>query len=235
WPRQLKGLRVIRENLKRSPSPTLKVVAGMKAMPDKIKVYQVEVASLLQSIYPQPTPIEIEWCAITNIPGLYSPRIDIAVGPFSTTRGGNCINEYNKLMDESWLFIEQLLNYHRQNVKYYSGTAEEQFNRDNIPPSLENLKRFNENARCLLAIEIENEVSRKHLLGGAVNASALGRLGIVIGWTDEKVRALVKLRDYWHFLGSVRKNTFNTANLLIVNPEQFLIAIRTFYTLLSDI
>ena len=29
---------------------------------------------------------------------------------------------------------------------------------------------------------IENRVSRKHLMDGAINASALGRIGVVLPW-----------------------------------------------------
>lgn len=79
-----------------------------------------------------------------------------------------------------------------------------------------------------MALEIENRVTRKHLLGGVVNASALGRVAIVIGWIEEKVRALVKLQSYWSFLSSVGKNTYRTQNLLIMNPTQFNEALSSF-------
>ncbi|WP_339218583.1 hypothetical protein [Paenibacillus sp. FSL W7-1332] len=44
-----------------------------------------------------------------------------------------------------------------------------------------------------MAIEIEHLVSRKHLMGGAINASALGRFGVVIPWSEEKLRAFIKI------------------------------------------
>ena len=97
---------------------------------------------------------------------------------------------------------------------------DEQLNQVRYYSNFHELKILNENSRCLLAIEIENNVSRKHLLGGAVNAAALGRLGIVVGWTENKVKALVKLQTYWDFLYSVGKNTFNTRNLVILSPQQ---------------
>jgi hypothetical protein len=181
--------------------------------------YQKQIAQDLSRVYLPPTPIEVEWRAIANIRGLYSPRIDVAVGPFSVVRGGNCIAEYDELMDSSRDFIEQILEYHHANVTTYRAN-DEQLNQALHFSNFDELKNINENARCLLAIEIENKVSRKHLLGGAVNAAALGRLGIVVGWTENKVKALVKLQTYWDFLGSVGKNTFNTRNLVILSPQQ---------------
>lgn len=189
-------------------------------MPYPTQVYQDEMAKLLRQLYPPPTPVRTEWRALESIAGLYSPRIDIAVGPFSVVRGRNYIQEYDGLMEDTRPFIERLRTYHCNNVDQYTVSDDETFR--HVPPAtFAELRTFNENARCLMAIEIENRVSRKHLLGGAVNASVLGRLAVIIGWDEMKVRALVKLREYWHFLESVGKNTFATRNLLILSPEQF--------------
>lgn len=188
-------------------------------MPSPLQTYQDDMIRNLQQLYHAPIPVLKEWRAITNISGLYCPRIDIAVGPFSVRRGGNCISEYDQLMNNTRGFIDQLLIHHQDNITRFHGNV-------NVS-SFTTLRDHNRNARCLLAIEIENKVSRKHLLGGAVNAAALGRIGIAIGWNTEEVKAFVKLREYWDFLASVGKNTFNTANLLILTPEQFRTAIET--------
>lgn len=63
-------------------------------------------------------------------------------------------------------------------------------------------------------------------MGGAINASALGRIGVVIPWSDEKLRAFVKLIRYLHYLRNAQKNTFDTSNLLIVTKDQMLHAIN---------
>ncbi len=47
-------------------------------------------------------------------------------------------------------------------------------------PKLEEKLYMNFNARYFLSIEIENQLTQKHLIGGIVNASALGRLEILI-------------------------------------------------------
>lgn len=181
----------------------------------ELKEYQKLLAEELQRIYPE-TPIQVEWSAIRGDRSLYCPRIDIAVGPFATD--DSYINEYNTMFTKSTHFITNMLDYHRINVK--------QLGFENFNTSTDSLFYKNQNARCFLAIEIENKVSRKHLIGGAVNAAALGRIGIVVAWTPEKLRAFVKLRRYLNFLGSVGKNTFDTTNLLILDSDQLLQSIR---------
>jgi len=42
----------------------------------------------------------------------------------------------------------------------------------------------------------------------------------VVGWTPDKVKALVKLRSCLLFLARVGKNTFDPANLLILSEER---------------
>jgi hypothetical protein len=73
-----------------------------------------------------------------------------------------------------------------------------------------------------LALEIENAVTRKHLLGGVVNACALGRLGILVAWTDPMLRAAFGTRKYLAFLGGVGKPSVNISNLLVLSREQTL-------------
>ena len=152
-----------------------------------------------------------EWRSLQGEIGLYSPRVDVAVGPFATERR-QLAAVYDALIAEHQPFFETLHQYSLANVRNFDGAEQ--------VASYHETVSFNNNARCLLAIEIENAVTRKHLMGGAVNAAALSRVGLVVGWTPEKVRALVKLRRYLRFLAEVGKSTFNTTNLLILTPEQ---------------
>ena len=64
------------------------------------------------------------------------------------------------------------------------------------------------------------------MLGGIINACALGRIAILIGWNEEKVKTLIKAQAYWDYLGSVGKKTFRTNNLIILSPEQFAFAVN---------
>ena len=70
-------------------------------------------------------------------------------------------------------------------------------------------------------IEIEESGSRKHCLGNLVNASALGRIGVLVARTDKVLRIFIRQRAYLQFLAGVQKNTFKAANALILSATQF--------------
>ncbi|MCR8843431.1 hypothetical protein NQ117_07025 [Paenibacillus sp. SC116] len=178
-----------------------------------IQQYQLNLVGKLSKIF-LTNDVCDEWPSMGNEYNLsiYSPRIDVAVGPFAThERLGNC---YDQMIHypRSELFFRKLVDYNRINLEMYDGFVE--------GSSFEEIRYLNHNARCLMAIEIENHVSRKHLMGGAINASALGRFGVVLPWTNEKLRAIVKLVRYLRYLRYAEKNTFDTTNLLIITKEQ---------------
>lgn len=155
-----------------------------------------------------------EWAAFSRTLDRYSPRLDLAVGPFSTTPGGLLTQDFARLCGEHDEFLRALWSFHSENETRFGAQS---------PQSILNLQfalNSNHNARCFLAIEIENAVSRKHLMGGIMNAVALGHLGIVIGWTEEKLRATFRARAYLHFLEAVDKPTMLVQNLLILSRAQ---------------
>lgn len=182
-----------------------------------LKQYQNYIKNRLQDLYRQ-DEIEVEWNAMRGARefNIYSPRIDVAVGPFAINQMYE--SEYDEMVRDSRVFIEQLIRFNRDNLTRHGYFVE--------PHTYEEIIYQNRNARCFMAIEIENKVSRKHLMGGAINASALARIGVVIPWTDDKLNAFVRLVRYLHYLKLADKNTFNTTNLLIVTREQFLDALK---------
>jgi len=182
-----------------------------------IKDYQISMVDKLAEVFIG-IPVQREWSAMTDARDLYCPRLDVVVGPFAI-RKSRLESEYDQMMDDNRGLIDRLINLHNNNIQSLSWE---------IPAtSWDKLKWTNRNARCFLAIEIENEVSRKHLIGGAVNAAALGRIGIVVAWNRDKLKAFVKLRRYLNFLASVGKNSFNTQNLLILDPKQLTESLQT--------
>jgi hypothetical protein len=54
-----------------------------------------------------------------------------------------------------------------------------------------------------------------------VNASALGRIGVLVARSAPVMRVFVRQRAYLHFLAEVQKNTFRTENALVLTAEQF--------------
>jgi len=168
--------------------------------------YQTKIQDLLRKIYEQ---VEIQWYPFRGHGRhIYSPAVDVAVGPFAIEM--RLENRYTELLNETKDFITSLILMHNQNVASY----EEQ-------TSFDSLLHFNENARCLLCIEVEDKGGRKHCIGNLVNASALGRIGILVARSNEAFRVFLRQRVYLKFLAGVGKNTFKTDNALVLTSEQF--------------
>jgi hypothetical protein len=81
--------------------------------------------------------------------GIYAPIVDVAVGPFAIQR--RYIDEYGQMLDGTRAFIDSLIERHNANLE-----GQER------PARFQRIRDFNENARCLLCIEIEESGSRKH-------------------------------------------------------------------------
>lgn len=171
--------------------------------------YQARIKEALERLY-QHVPVESEWYPFKGEErNMYWPVVDVAVGPFATQRRYG--PRYTELMEQSRPFIQSLIDVHNGNVAHLGGN----------PTEFHTLMEFNENARCLLCIELEESGSRKHCLGNLVNASALGRIGLLLARTEKVLRIFVSQRAYLRFLAQVDKNTFQTANALILTTEQF--------------
>jgi hypothetical protein len=155
-----------------------------------------------------------EWPAFDRSVDRYSPRLDLAVGPFSYRLDENKNDEYMQLAKRHAAFLQHLWCCHAENEAEVSPRGRQS------PGSIHAALTGNYNPRCFLAIEIENAVSRKHLMGGIVNAVALGQLGILVAWTDDKLRAMFRARSYLEFLESRGKPTMAVRNLLILTRNQ---------------
>ena len=178
------------------------------------KEYQNIIYPLLQAKLE--VEIEDEWTAFSrDFNNQYSPRVDIAVGPFNTEPGQSLIEEYNRLVSQGRInsFLRSLYNLHIENIGY------ECLNEITIPP-FDILLRKNQNARCLLAIEIENKNSKKHILGSLINAASLGRVGIGIAYSTSVLKTFIRILNYLNFLKRVEKNTYDTSNFLLVTKDQ---------------
>jgi hypothetical protein len=164
-----------------------------------------------------PVPVVEEWMAFPRNSGHYGPVLDVAVGPFAygDLRLGL---QYDQLAREHSALLARLWDASVETIQQYDPSG--------MPSSFDEALAGNPNARCFLAIEIEHRVSRKHLMGGALNASALGRLALLVGWTPDKVAALVRLRRYLGYLSAVGKPSVVVPNLLILSPAQLRAALK---------
>ena len=178
------------------------------------KDYQNHIYHLLQT---KLNEVEKEWIAFkgNEYHNQYSPRVDIAVGPFSIEQ--ERIWEYNDLVEQGNIrfFLHRVYDFHVENIRNMCS------NEITIPIFNELIIK-NQNARCFLAFEIENKTSRKHILGSIVNAASLGRVGVGIAYSEKVLITFIRILNYLGFLKPVEKNTYDTTNFLIITKEQML-------------
>lgn len=176
--------------------------------------YQNDLLPLIGAKFPH-QEIRNEWAAFTGQIHQYSPRVDIAVGPFNVAPGPNLTDTYNQLTadDTTIHFLTAAFQFHQQNldIALYNEIVYPQFN---------HLISKNQNARCFLAFEIENKNSKKHIMGSVVNAASLGRVGIGIAFNQSTLRTFCKILNYLSFLRRVEKNSYDTTNFIVLSMEQ---------------
>lgn len=113
----------------------------------------------------------------------YAPRLDIAVGPFNTTTENRhadmtAIRDFNGHP----LIASIIINGQDKNQNW----------------------QYNNNPRCLLAIEIEYSGSSKHILGDYTNASMMGHIGVVIS-SAENYEKINRVGEYVKTLRQLEK------------------------------
>ncbi|MDP3041752.1 MAG: hypothetical protein Q8N62_03340 [Candidatus Omnitrophota bacterium] len=180
-----------------------------------VKRYQNKVFDILKRIFGEDN-VEKEWNVAKNSQDdftreLYCPRLDLAVGPFNIHR-----NVY-----EDNLNINGTLNANGNLVKRLWRASELKVS------SFERFMRNkNDNPRCMLAIEIENSGSSKHMLGNIANVSILGAIGIVIPFNEKKLALCKRIKKYVAFATEVKKIEDVFKNVLIIDKDKFLRAIN---------
>ena len=180
-----------------------------------VRRYQNKVFGILKRIFGEDN-VEKEWNVAKNSQDaftreLYCPRLDLAVGPFNIRR-----NVY-----EDNLNINGTLNANKNLVKrlwHVSELKVSSFGRF--------MENKNDNPRCMLAIEIENAGSSKHMLGNIANVSILGAIGIVIPFNEKKSALCKRIKKYVTFATEVGKIRDVLKNVLIINKDKFLRAIN---------
>ncbi len=141
----------------------------------------------------------------------YAPRVDIALGPFNIDRQLERNNStFNQLVRANISLFQKLYNIS------HLGERREYIMFEDY------LKSLNKNPRCFIAMEIENTKAAKRALGDIVNASAMGKVGIVIPVGLDKYEMFVKIKKYFHYLERVGKLQGNFRNVLIIEGGKLL-------------
>lgn len=141
----------------------------------------------------------------------YAPRVDIANGPFNINRDIERNNStFVQLVQQNRILLQKLyeISHLGENHEYIS------FH--------DYISTLNPNPRCLMAIEIENTKDAKRSLGDIVNASVMGKVGIVIPLGEDKYKLFYKIKKYFHFLEQVGKLDGNFRNVLIIEGSKLL-------------
>ncbi len=161
--------------------------------------------------------VENEWRAFKQgEKNKYGPRVDIAIGPFNIEGiPKNLTSHYNEIVKQEPFesFLQKAHSFHIQNL-------DANIYDEVIHPGFFEAVERNQNARCLIAIEIENLNSRKHILGSIVNAASLGRIGIGIAFTEKTLKTFLRIINYLSFLKNVEKNGYDTVNFLVLTIDQ---------------
>ena len=127
-----------------------------------------EIVSRLKEIFGKDL-VEDEWMSQAEnedwlkIGKVYAPRPDIVIGPLNIHSGVKANKEREN--------IEEVFKKHSLVFQNLS---------EKVDPN------GNENPRCLLAIEIEDSNTGKYMMGNFVNASILGKIGLVVVNKDNK-------------------------------------------------
>jgi hypothetical protein len=156
---------------------------------------------------------------------IYCPRIDIVAGPFNIdTHIENNVVEIQHAYENRRQFFAAL----REN----GIDLNPYLDADTIAnPNVS----INENARCLLAIEVEHaSPSEKHRLGSIVNAASIGFVGVVVGWDDQETRSIARIQSYLDFLSVHKKITGRFHDAIIIERARFIELLEEARTNLGD-
>jgi hypothetical protein len=138
----------------------------------------------------------------------YSPRVDIAMGPFMVNiRTDSEIIKLTRAFTKNKVLMEKI----KENGKCF----------DNFD--------YGNNPRCLIAIEIESSGSTKHLIGDIINASIIGKLGLIVPTNDKNFERFDRIMKYLKFAQNVGKmNNLEFRNIVLIKSEQLISILENF-------
>ncbi|MFP3950477.1 MAG: hypothetical protein ACLFUZ_05330 [Candidatus Micrarchaeia archaeon] len=192
------------------------------------KLFQNSMQMALEKYFGNETPVKAEWPSFLRQKNIYSPRVDIAVGPFSTEDDTSLSSRYNSMANTYSNLIDGLIDKFRSNLDEFRRANRASLPLGEIPSdhAFFGKKSFNDNARCFIAIEIERSGSKKHMLGDIVNSSSLGRIGLIVAWDAKRLKSFLRMLEYWNFLKSKGKPSFDSRNVLVITKDQLVASLQ---------
>lgn len=130
---------------------------------------------------------------------MYTPEPDVIVLPENTRRQ---VNEDNRQINLAYEKYNDFFN-------AINNIAVVKFNEDNLNP----------NPRYLVAVEAGGSGNMKHLLGDIVNASILGKVGLVVGTNRDMIKKYVSIIEYLNFAYDVGKIKQHFDNVAILEQD----------------
>jgi hypothetical protein len=136
---------------------------------------------------------------------LYCPRIDFAVKPLNIDRYFELNNQkIDEAYHSHWLLLDKLKNVGLLCSSWMG----------------------NNNPRCFLAIELENNTSTKHRLGSLINAGSIGKVGIIVTLNEKTYRSYNRILQYLDFIIEHKKGALPT-NIIVVRLNEFVTILNT--------
>jgi len=183
-------------------------------LPRTVKTYQNSVCNYLKTIFGE-NNVKKEWNVAKDSRDdytreLYSPRLDVAVGPFNICKDPYANDDISSIITTHENFLRKIWLNSELKTGSFSNFIHDK----------------NKNPRCLLAIEIENSGSSKHMLGNIANVSIIGSIGIVVPFNDKQLSLCKRIKAYVTFATKVNKISDVFKNVLIVNKKNFFLNIR---------
>lgn len=170
----------------------------------------------------------------------FVPQLDVAiVKPKPTEKPENHVStdqrqkerkerdtQYNNILNEMDCIIESWLEHFRRTVKIYA--REKHWKTiPPVPSSTDTFVKFEPRAfagkaKCCITIEYENSLGNsKSKIGSILNASIMGKLGLIVARDNDILDQLTSLWQYLYHSECVRGKGRAPRNIIIVTKEQF--------------
>ena len=169
----------------------------------------------------------------------YCPEIDFIVGPLNITKKETELAAmrgiYNELFEKYTDLFTALYNRDMEIEKKFSKNLSKSEKKCVLLLDVERKPwlETNFNPRCFICIEFEKETGEKHVLGGILHASALGKVGIILTPENDETqyKSVMRIRRYLRFCvqaGKMGNDVTVERNTILLPRDEFLEILRKY-------